>query len=134
MRGLLLIGATVFMLSGCANLANDPAVQNKIRMINETVPTCMTDKECEVKWSAARQWILANSGYKLQHVQPDFMETYNAVNGSVYLAVRVVKEIRQEGGNRIVATVWCDNIFGCAPNQYDALLSFNNKVNGAWKQ
>lgn len=133
MKKLLTIGLSVFMLAGCANMANDPAVQAKLAKIRETVPTCNSDKECDVKWSAARQWILANAGWKLQHVQPDYMETYNAINSSPALAVRVVKEARQEGGSRIIATVWCDNIFGCNPDKFDALMDFNSKVNASWK-
>lgn len=42
-----------------------------------TAPTCLSDRECELKWTAARQWVRANADMKLQHVTADFMETYN---------------------------------------------------------
>lgn len=133
MKKIAIVGiASSLLLSGCAT-RDDPALQAKIRLINESVPICKTDKECEVKWSAARQWVLSNAGFKLQHIQPDFLETYNSVGSSVYLAARVVKEPIAEGGYKIVAALWCDNWMGCSPDKWDALLDFNTKVNAAWK-
>ncbi len=34
-----------------------------------------------------------------------------------------------KGGYRIVAAMWCDNMFGCNPDTTDALIDFNNSVN-----
>lgn len=120
------------VISGCATTPS-PEQQELRAAVARTIPTCRETKECEVKWAAARSWILANSGWKLQHIQPDFMETYNSVDGSTSLAVRVTKEPDQSGAYRILATVWCDNIFGCNPDKWQALKNFNRYVNDSWR-
>ena len=122
----------ITLVAGCATAPSENEVTLR-RMISESIPVCTSPKECEVKWAAARSWIIQNAGWKLQHVQPDFMETYNSINSSTRLAVRVVKEPLQNGGYKITATVWCDNWISCYPDKLDALLSFNNTVNGSWK-
>lgn len=124
-------GLAAVVAAGCATSPSPREIQLR-REIGRTIPTCETEKECAIKWSAARNWIIQNSGWKLQHVQPDFLETYNAVNSSPRIAVRVTKEPLQDGRQRIVATVWCDNIFGCNPDKLEALQSFNNYVNSSW--
>lgn len=35
------------------------------------------------------------------------------------------------GGYAIVAKFWCDNAFGCFPNQWDTLDQFNREVGAA---
>jgi hypothetical protein len=81
-------------LSGCATV--DHTAQRA--ELARTAPTCLTDRECELKWSAARSWVLANSGWKIQHLTNDFIETYNPVGSSTNIAVRVVKEPIAKGG------------------------------------
>ncbi len=120
------------VLSACATTPSPHEVGLR-QEISRTIPTCTSDNECSVKWTAARNWVLQNAGWKLQHIQPDFLETYNAINSSPNIAVRVIKEALPGGKHRIVATVWCDNMFGCNPNKLDALLSFNNFVNASWQ-
>lgn len=122
----------VILVAGCATTPTPQELEMK-RSIAATVPTCKEAKECEVKWAAARNWITANSGWKLQHVQPDFMETYNSVDGSTGIAVRVTKQPRQDGSYSIDAAVWCDNWIGCFPDKWVALKHFNDFVNASWQ-
>jgi hypothetical protein len=93
------------------------------------VPTCSTEPECELKWRAAREWILWNAGMELQHVTPDLMQTYNPPLNSTRFAARVEKEPMPQGGYRIIASVWCTNFLGCSPSEWDAVHNFNNYVN-----
>lgn len=120
------------LVVGCATVPT--AETNALRgQVKSTVPTCKTDKECEVKWAAARQWVTTNSGYRFQHLTADYMETYNAVNSSVELAARVTKNPQSDGSYRIEASVWCDNWMGCRMPPLEALLHFNQTVTSAWK-
>ncbi len=112
------------MLTSCAS---GPPLEERNAQFVRSVPVCLTNWECELKWSAARQWI-ADAGMKLQHITPDFMMTYNPPRESSALAVRVVKE-PMAGGYRINVYTWCNNIFGCVPNSLDAAQVFNNYVN-----
>ncbi len=123
---------TAAILAGCATAptAEQIAARNAIA---ETIPTCSSEKECEVKWAAARAWINANAGWRLQHVQADYLETYNSVGGSTNIAVRVTKEPLRTGGYRILGSVWCDNMFGCYPDKWIALKHFNDYVNASWE-
>lgn len=108
---------------------NSAALQVKREQLAASIPTCATDKECEMKWSAARQWVLANSGFKIQLLTNDFLETYNPPRGATQIAVRVAKEPMADGGYRFVVTTWCGNIFGCVPDQWAAAQAFNDHLN-----
>jgi hypothetical protein len=116
-------------LAGCAT-APDPAKEAEAV---RTMPTCSSERECAVKWSAARQWVLANAGWKLQTITPDFLETFNPASGSPELAVRVQKLAQADGTYKIAVRVWCDNGFGCRVPPWDAAIDFNRTVTAAWR-
>lgn len=116
--------AILIYMTGCATIA-----PQRQAMLQKTIPICYGEKECEAKWAAARRWILNNANRKIQIYSNDLIETYNPERCSPGLAARIVKEPTGDGGYFIVATVWCDNIFGCIPKRADALLDFNNYVN-----
>jgi hypothetical protein len=113
------------MLTSCAL---GPPLEEQ-RQFVRSVPVCSTDRECELKWSAARQWVLATAGLKLQYIARDFMGTYNPPRNSSALAVRIVKEPMANGGYQIKVSTWCNNNSGCVPNSWDAAQDFNNYVN-----
>jgi len=94
-------------------------------------PTCSSEADCTMKWAAARTWILAHAGYRMQTYSPDFMQTYPAAGGNVLLAAEVNRRPISGGGYVIEARFWCDNPFGCSPNQWDALDQFNQAVAAA---
>lgn len=120
MKRVTFSAGALIVLAGCA-ATQSAERQGQLAEINRTIPTCSDSKECEIKWAAARSWIISNAGWKLQHVTSDFLETYNAVGGSASLAVRVVKEPQANGSYRILGSIWCDNMFGCVPDQFEAL-------------
>ena len=126
----LVAGVTVrallipLMLASCAL---GPPLEEQ-RQFVRAIPVCSTDWECELKWSAARQWVLAHAGLKLQYLARDFMGTYNPPRNSSALAVRIVKEPIANGGYQIKVSTWCNNNSGCAPDSWDAAQDFNNYV------
>ena len=103
-------------------------------MLFRSVPasTCSSEKECEVKWSAARRWIHDNCGFKLQHYSGDFMETFNATDYSPSLACRVSKEPVSQSTYQLRFEANCANMFGCNPPVQQARNDFNRYVTGAW--
>ena len=134
----------VTMLSGCAfiaenqaarleakkNRASAQAQENKqIQKNLLSVPICESAEDCAAKWEAAQLWIVKNAGYKLQIVTDVLLETYGSRDMS--LAVRVTKEPIGGGKYKLVATIGCNNPFGCTTNPKKALSDFNLKVSWA---
>lgn len=129
MRIALLIAATA-LLAGCANNQSAPLKAEFLR----TVPQCHDAHDCELKWSAARNWVLRNAGFKIQTYNDDFLETYNPTPNSPSLAARVLKEPIPSGGYEIRVELWCNNIFGCVPDSWASAVDFNHKVGAAGTQ
>ena len=99
--------------------------------IEKTTPTCATDRQCELMWSEARQWMLSAPGYKLQHVTDDFMETYNPINDDGEFAARVSKMPQPDGSYVIEVATFCrrDALHAICRNKADkAELEFNLRL------
>jgi hypothetical protein len=123
------------VLGGCAGAPRvDPATVSAWQAeAMRTTPTCATERECAVKWAAARDYVLANSGWKLQHVTPDYLETFSPPTGSAVLAWRVVKTPAAGGGWTIESKVWCGTTYSeCTPPAWLALRDLHRHVNKAW--
>lgn len=125
LKRLLIIGAILTMLFGCAASPELQATQAEFR---RTIPTCSGAEDCNEKWEAAQLWVVKNSGWKIQTQSNVLIETYNATGGSTRIAVRVTKEPLGGGKYQFIVNVWCDNIFGCQPNAWDAALDFNRQI------
>lgn len=129
----LMCAVALAAISGCAQIERGQAlIEAAKREVERTVPTCSTDRECEVKWAAARSFVLGNSRMRLQTVTGDFLETFNSPSGEPGLAWRVVKQPFGANGYEIRATAWCGNMFGCVPNALQAMIDFNRTVNASW--
>ena len=96
-------------------------------------PTCAEPKECEVKWSAARDWVVANAGYRIETETPTRIETFPSIASSPDIAVRVLKQARPDGSYQITASVWCDNWIGCTTPPAKAVADFSLHVSSAWR-
>jgi hypothetical protein len=116
----LTIAIAALLTAGCATMGPKAPIA--------PAPTCATEADCAVKWSSARSFVLAHVGYKFQTYSPEFMETFSPVNGTTDLGAQVNREPLPGGGYRIVAKFWCDNLFGCFPNQWETLDGFNRSV------
>lgn len=129
MKHLSLIAGVLVGLSGCSS-PTDPAVQAKINAIQNSMPTCSSEKECNAKWETAQLWVVKNTGYKIQTFTSVLIETYNARDSSTALAAQITKEPLGGGRYQFNAKLWCDNwVWGCRPNRLDAMLDFNRRLN-----
>lgn len=133
MRKIVVALGMLVFLAGCTVHPDEKTLALQQEFQN-TIPVCMDKADCEMKWSAARQWVLANAGFKIQTMTDDYIETYNAINSSTYLAARVIKEPLGDGTYRITVAVWCDNWIGCNPPKWQAAVDFNRTVNAAKAQ
>ena len=96
-------------------------------------PTCAEPKECEVKWSAARDWVLSHAGYRIETETPTRIETFPSIGSSTALAVRVLKQAQADGTYHIAASIWCNNWIGCSTPPSEALADFARHVSSAWQ-
>ncbi|WP_201769732.1 hypothetical protein [Pseudomonas chlororaphis] len=123
MAAFLMISA---LLTGCANTKE---VDSWRAEAQRTTPVCTSDNQCQVMWSAARGWVLNNAGTKIQNYGADYFDTYNPIQNSPRLAAQVSKDALGSGKYKISVKLWCDNMFGCQPNAWQALVDFNRTVN-----
>jgi len=123
------------MLGGCAVIESTSHTQTATEYVfQQTVPTCSGAKECEVKWSAARRFVVANSRWKIQTLTSDYLETFNSTNGDPGLAWRVSREPSADGQSyRIVPLAACANMFGCVPDAMQTMIRFNEEVTASWR-
>ncbi|MHB1174069.1 MAG: hypothetical protein ACYCZJ_02955 [Sulfuriferula sp.] len=126
MRNLML-SATLIALTGCAT-NQSPEMLAKQAEFNRTIPICTDEKDCNAKWEAAQLWVIHNAAFKIQTATNVLIETYNATDSTPSIAARVTKEPMGGGKYQFIVSVWCDNIFGCQPNSWDAALNFNRTV------
>jgi hypothetical protein len=121
---IILLLAVFLFLFGCAT---QRIQENRIRF-ESTIPICNNEQDCQEKWNAAQVWVAKNCGMKIQIATNSIIETYNPTGGTTRLAARVIREPIGSGTYKIVINTWCDNIFGCFPDAWDAAINFNEYV------
>lgn len=122
----VLLAAT---LSGCMTVAKtDPA---KIAYAQSIQPVCRAERECELMWSSAKQWVQDNAAYRIKLLTNDHLETYSPTGGTPLLGASISKVPNKDGSYRLRAQLWCDNIFGCVPDATDSLIALFKAVNAA---
>jgi len=121
----LIVAISIITLAGCVSAEKRGAQQDQI---NKTVPVCSSQKQCDAAWAAARQWVNQNCGMKIQTYSNDYIETYNSVADSAATSCQVTKNLQPNGVSSINITVRCANMFGCVPDQFESVLSFNKFV------
>jgi len=94
--------------------------------VQETVPVCDGEADCEAKWNAAQLWVAKNAGYKIQIATEVLIETYNSTAGGSGLAASVTKEPIGDGRFAIIA-----NLSGGSLAQFEGALYFNASVSAA---
>lgn len=124
------IFAPALLLAGSAS-APSAEVQAKRVEFERTIPVCDGEADCKAKWEAAQLWVVHNAGFKVQTATDVLIETYNPGPSDATIATRVTKEPLGGGRYKLVVYVWCNNIFGCVPNAWDAAINFNSKIAGA---
>lgn len=119
---------SAFAIIGCATSPERLAKQAEV---NRTIPTCDSPATCNAKWEAAQLWVVHNAGWKIHTQSSVLIETYNPARSSTRIAARVTKEPLGGGKYQFLIHVWCDNVFGCNPDSWDAALDFNRKIAAA---
>jgi hypothetical protein len=120
-------------LAGCATMTTQEMMAWQQKM-SSTQPHCFDKRQCEAAWSAARNWVDANCGMKIQTMTDSYMETANSPNSSTNLACRVTKDPNPSGGYTLSITASCGNPFACAPDPHKAMLEFNQAVDATITQ
>jgi hypothetical protein len=103
------------------------------------VPTCQSPEECELKWAAARNWILENLTRKIETITPDYIETHGTYGVSSFssrdfISARVTKTPLGNGVYRFDLATACGRPFGCSPSPYEMGKSFIEALNKAGSQ
>ena len=114
----------LFVLSDCATITSKDKT-----LLNENVTLCSSKSECDLKWSAAKEWALNHSNMKLQIYSDDLIETYDAPKDSHVMAFIIRKQ--PTSNPRVYAIsidLWCNNMSGCVPPIKDAISDFKNHV------
>lgn len=122
-----LIGVSALLIAGCAAIPKEFVGGQP----STPTPTCKGAADCDAKWSAARNYLLAHTSYKIQNDSVDRLETYNPGEVTVGLRAKVSKSLQPDGTYAIVATFWCNNLFQCSPNADKTLEDFNRTVGAA---
>jgi hypothetical protein len=125
-RGIRLFPLSIVcvVMTGCAS---KPSASEEMRFMS-SIPRCTGEKDCEIKWAAARRWLLTELNVKLQHHGPDFMESVDPEEHGI--GARVMKEPIDQNTYRILIDTWCEGL-GCFLSQMQYKQSFNDYVNGA---
>ena len=120
------------VLVGCETIPGQTEVDRLSAQarVNDSVPTCATQQECQNKWDAAQAWLSKNAGFKIQTSSNAVVETYNSPEGSMEMAMKIIKEPIGDGKSKISLTVGCGNwLLGCNRNPNEAMQAFNDYVN-----
>ena len=117
-RALVVLGVLAY-LSGCATSPAElsPELQSEL---NKPL-YCEGEENCRIVWERATFFVNNNAGFKLQVHNDTVIQTYNPSENSPGLAFSISKEPLGNGRYQIWTKAWCANIFGCQPNQYEAI-------------
>ena len=89
---------------------------------------CKGEAQCKVMWDRAVYFVNTNAAFKIQTVNDNMIETYNPSRYSPKLAFRIIKQPLGDGAYRIRVKAWCDNLFGCSPNELNATVKAKNYI------
>lgn len=126
--------AAALLFSGCAVAPTQQEIAAE-QFYRESIPSCASDKECEAKMAAARNWMLSNCGFRLQTVAPDYLETFKSGDyADTSLYCRVTKTPTSQVAYRIELVAGANNPLMYSRSKLIAIhQAFNDSVNGAWR-
>lgn len=123
----IMLSLIVVFFGGCATTGYEDEAR-----INEAAPVCYNKSDCEVKWSAAAEWVLNNTKVKIHIYSDELIITDEAPPDSPLLACFIRKQSTgQAGVYTIAADMWCNDLLGCTPSIKHARASFNKFVSSA---
>ncbi|WP_308366981.1 MULTISPECIES: hypothetical protein [unclassified Microbulbifer] len=115
-RSSLIISLILF--TGCA--ANKQKLSADLQKELDEPLYCEGEDQCKEMWERATFFVNANAGFKIQIHNDTIIQTYNPTNSSPRLAFSITREPLGGGKYQIWTKVWCANMFGCQPNQFEA--------------
>jgi len=110
---------TTLFLTGCAS--TESQLSSELQKELNTPLYCEEGISCKDMWERATYFVKSNSGFKLQILNDNVIETYNPTSNSPSLAFSISKEPLGDGKYKIWTKAWCNNIFGCQPNHWEAM-------------
>ena len=112
------------MLVACAS----GEYQARLAQFQRTIPVCASAAECEAKWTAARDWVIANADFSLRTDRESRIDTLNADSTRSGTAIQVDRVEGESGEFQIIVDVECFAAYGC-PSELDLRLDFNRTIN-----
>jgi len=121
MKKFSAIVGLAFVLVGCATPGENMSAADTAEL---NAPLyCNNETQCKNVWERATYYVSTNSGYKIQNINNNLIETYNSPSPDTKLAWRILKKPLGNGRYQIVTSAWCGNVFGCYPDNYEAILA-----------
>jgi hypothetical protein len=108
-------------IGGCATNKVPVDLSPELKDEYEKPLHCFDADECKLMWDRATFFVNTNAGFKIQIHNDNLIQTYNPSQYSPALAFSISKEPLGDGSYRIWTKSWCDNAFGCKPNQIEAI-------------
>ncbi|MBW2623204.1 MAG: hypothetical protein JRD68_09890 [Deltaproteobacteria bacterium] len=121
----------VFAVSGCAY---QEVLRSQMLEYESTIPTCASDEECEVKWAAAKEWILRVYDWDILDSSDDIIEAYTPAYRFRYIDLRVVKQSMGNNTYKLVIYIYSDNhptVKYPVYDEWEKKIDFNRYVNAA---
>lgn len=119
---------SVFAITFLQSCATSPERLALIEFAESTMPVCVDDADCRIKWEAAQLWVINNAAYRLQIATDVLLETYNPTDYTTQLGMRVTKEPLGGGQYRFNISAYCANLLGCARDPVEVKIAFNEHI------
>lgn len=101
----------VVLTASCASVPPDnaPAIIALRAEIAKTLPNCSAGEDCNLKWSAAKSWLLMHSDMKVRQSDADYIETYRPTPYRNLFGGSIIKRARRDGKYDIVYIPSCSS-------------------------
>lgn len=123
MKKYVLSVSLALLLTGCAtqNAGKNMSADDQLEL---NAPLyCEGEKQCKDAWERAMYYVTTNSGYKIQTANDMLIQTYNPTPTDTKLAWQITKKPLGNSKYQIMTSAWCNNVFGCYPDAYEAILA-----------
>jgi len=94
-----------------------------------TIPSCMSDADCDHKWALARTWTLQNSDFNIRSESDTRINANSNVTSQSGIGVIATKVTNGSNKFQIVADLECFSAYSC-PELWDLKVDFNQTLNG----
>lgn len=122
----IILATVVLLLTGCLAAPPEPVV-------SIPTPVCKGERQCDVMWSAAQDWVSRVGRMQVAHIMPDSIVTFpGVVTDRTTMSGTVVKRPLADGSYELLATFACvDRQLPCAKLEHSGVNLFNTMVTAA---